>query len=146
MDFMSLEVRMPVVEFKNRGGDTEKMTINIGVIDLGQIDLLVQEGFYSNRSDLIRTAIRNQLSGHADTVKQTVARRTLAMGLQEYGAADLKRVQASGQTLHIRALGLVRIAADVSPALARATIESVSVLGAFQCSEAVRNALADRIA
>jgi Arc/MetJ-type ribon-helix-helix transcriptional regulator len=137
---------MSVVELKNRGGDTEKMTINIGVIDLGQIDLLVQEGFYSNRSDLIRTAIRNQLAGHAETVKQTVARRTLAMGLQQYGVADLKRIQASGQTLNIQALGLVRIATDVSPALARATIESVSVLGAFQCSEAVRKALAGRIA
>ena len=139
------EVPVSVVELKNRGGDTEKMTINLGVVDLGQIDLLVQEGFYSNRSDLIRTAIRNQLASHADTVKQTVARRTLAVGLQHYGVADLKRIQASGQTLHIRALGLVRIATDVSPALARAAIESVSVLGAFQCSEAVREALADRI-
>jgi Arc/MetJ-type ribon-helix-helix transcriptional regulator len=141
----SREVSVSAVELKNRGGDTEKMTINLGVVDLGQIDLLVQEGFYSNRSDLIRTAIRNQLASHADTVKQTVARRTLAVGLQHYGVADLKRIQASGQTLHIRALGLVRIATDVSPALARAAIESVSVLGAFQCSEAVREALADRI-
>jgi Arc/MetJ-type ribon-helix-helix transcriptional regulator len=136
---------MSVVELKNRGGDTEKMTINLGVVDLGQIDLLVQEGFYSNRSDLIRTAIRNQLARHDNTVKETVARRTLAVGLQHYGVADLKRTQASGQTLHIRALGLVRIAPDVSPALARATIESLSVLGALQCSEAVREALADRI-
>src|ERR1700679_1219502 len=88
----------------------EKITINVGFVDLGQIDLLVQEGFYSNRSDLIRTAIRNQLASHAETVKQTVARRTLSVGLQHYGVADLKQLQASGQTLHIRALGLVRIA------------------------------------
>src|ERR1039458_181407 len=91
------EVPVSVVELKNRGGDTEKMTINLGVVDLGQIDLLVQEGFYSNRSDLIRTAIRNQLASHADTVKQTVARRTLAVGLQHYGVADLQRIQARGQ-------------------------------------------------
>jgi Arc/MetJ-type ribon-helix-helix transcriptional regulator len=135
----------PITETKGRGGDTEKMTINLGVIDLGQIDLLVQEGFYSNRSDLIRTAIRNQLVTHADTVKQTVARRTLAVGLQSYSRADLERVQASGQTLRIQALGLVRIASDVNPELARAVIESVSVLGAIQCSAAVRNALVDRI-
>jgi Arc/MetJ-type ribon-helix-helix transcriptional regulator len=135
----------PITEIKGRGGDTEKMSINLGVIDLGQIDLLVQEGFYSNRSDLIRTAIRNQLITHADTVKQTVARRTLAVGLQSYSRADLERVQASGQTLRIQALGLVRIAADVNPELARAVIESVSVLGAIQCSAAVRNALVDRI-
>jgi Arc/MetJ-type ribon-helix-helix transcriptional regulator len=135
----------PITQIKGRGGDTEKMTINLGVIDLGQIDLLVQEGFYSNRSDLIRTAIRNQLITHADTVKQTVARRTLAVGLQSYSRADLEHVQASGQTLRIQALGLVRIAADVNPELARAVIESVSVLGAIQCSAAVRNALVDRI-
>src|ERR1700730_10318916 len=111
-----------ILEMRPKTGETEKMTINLGVVDLGQIDLLVQEGFYSNRSDLIRTAIRNQLASHADTVKQTVARRTLAMGLQHYGVADLMRIQASGQTLHIRALGLVRIATDVSTALARGTI------------------------
>jgi Arc/MetJ-type ribon-helix-helix transcriptional regulator len=130
---------------KLRGGDTEKMTINVGVVDLGQIDLLVQEGFYSNRSDLIRTAIRTQLQSHADVVKQTIARRTLVVGLQDYSADDLGRIEAAGQTLRIQALGLVRIAADVSPELARATIESVSVLGAFQCSEPVRYALAGRI-
>jgi len=130
---------------KLRGGDTEKMTINVGVVDLGQIDLLVQEGFYSNRSDLIRTAIRTQLQSHADVVKQTIARRTLVVGLQDYDADELGRVEAAGQTLRIQALGLVRISDDVSPELARATIESVSVLGAFQCSEPVRNALAGRI-
>ena len=126
-------------------GDTEKMTINLGVVDLGQIDLLVQEGFYTNRSDLIRTAIRNLLQSHDTIVKETVARRALLVGLRDYSAADLERMQKAGQTLRIQALGLVRIAADVSPKLARATIESVSVLGAFQCSEAVRNALAGRI-
>ena len=132
-------------ELKSRGGDTEKMTINLGVIDLGQIDLLVQEGFYSNRSDLIRTAIRNQLTVHAETVKQTVVRRTLAVGLQHYSRSDLERVRAAGQTLRIQALGLVRIASDVTPKLALATIESISVLGGLQVSTAVRGALADRI-
>lgn len=130
---------------KLRGGDTEKLTINVGVVDLGQIDLLVQEGFYTNRSDFFRTATRAQLQQHADTVKRTVARRTLVVGLQHYSVEDLERLQAAGQTLRIQALGLVRIAADVSPTLACATIESISVLGAFQCSRAVRHALAGRI-
>jgi Arc/MetJ-type ribon-helix-helix transcriptional regulator len=130
---------------KPRGGDTEKMTINLGVIDLGQIDLLVQEGFYSNRSDLIRTAIRAQLQSHAEIVRQAVARRTIAIGLQDYTVQDLERLQTAGQSLRIQALGLVRIAADVSPTLARATIDSISVLGALQCSDAVRSALADRM-
>jgi len=128
-----------------RIGETEKLTINLGVVDLGQVDLLVQEGFYSNRTDLIRTAIRNQLAVHGDEVKRTVARRTLVLGLQNFTRADLERAQAAGQRLQIQVLGLARIADDVSPELARATIESVEVLGAFHASVAVRRALADRI-
>ena len=133
------------IEVRPRVGETEKMTINLGVVDLGQIDLLVQEGFYSNRTDLIRTAIRNQLSVHAEEVKRTIARRTLVLGLQHFSRADLERAQAAGEMLRIQVLGLARIADDVSAELARATIESVVVLGAFQASAAVRKALADRI-
>jgi Arc/MetJ-type ribon-helix-helix transcriptional regulator len=133
------------LEVRPRVGETEKLTINLGVVDLGQVDLLVQEGFYSNRTDLIRTAIRNQLSAHADAVKQTVARRTLLLGLQHFSRADLERALAAGQMLQIQVVGLARIADDVTPKLARATIESVVVLGAFHASAAVRNALADRI-
>src|SRR3954453_7140345 len=118
-------------EARPRIGETEKLTINLGVIDLGQIDLLVQEGFYSNRTDLIRTAIRNQLSVHADEVKRTVARGTLVLGLQHVTRADLERAREAGQMLHIQVLGLARIAADVTPELARATIQSVEVLGTF---------------
>ncbi|HSI56196.1 MAG TPA: CopG family transcriptional regulator [Ideonella sp.] len=131
---------------RSRVGETEKMTINLGVVDLGQIDLLVQEGFYSNRSDLVRTAVRNQLAVHGDVLKQTVARRTLALGLLHYGRAELERAQAAGEMLRIQVVGLARIADDVSPELARATIASISVLGAFQAPPAVRKALADRIA
>ena len=125
--------------------DTEKITINVGAIDLGHIDLLVQEGFYSNRTDLIRTAIRNQLATHAEVLRQTVARRTLVLGLQDYSKRDLEAVRKSGTKLRIQALGLVRIAQDVSPALARDTIESIAVLGALQASAAVKAALNDRI-
>ena len=124
--------------------ETEKITINLGFVDLGQIDLLVQEGFYSNRTDLIRTAIRNQLVAHADIVKRAVVRKTLVLGLQDYTRADLEPLRASGSRLHIRVVGLVRIADDVTPALARATIESIRVLGALQASPAVKAALADR--
>lgn len=134
------------LEPRARAGETEKLTINLGVVDLGQIDLLVQEGFYSNRTDLIRTAIRNQLTVHADAVQRTVARRTLLLGLQHLSRADLEQAQAAGQMLQIQVLGLARIASDVSPELARATIASVVVLGAFHASAAVRTALADRIA
>lgn len=133
------------LEARPRIGETEKLTVNLGVVDLGQIDLLVQEGFYSNRTDLIRTAIRNQLSVHGEEVKRTVARRTLVLGLQHLGRADLERALAAGHMLQIQVVGLARIANDVSPELARATIQSVEVLGAFHASAAVRNALADRI-
>ena len=121
--------------------DSEKITINLGFVDLGQVDLLVAEGFYGNRSDLIRTAIRNQLSSHADVVKQAVARKTLVLGLQHFSAADLRAVKAAKQKLRIRVLGLATIAHDVSPELALATIESIDVLGALHASPAVKAAL-----
>ena len=125
--------------------DTEKVTVNLGFVDLGHIDLMVAEGFYSNRTDFIRTAIRNQLAVHADTLKQTVARRTLVLGLQDYTRRDLEAAREAGQRLRIQALGLVRIAVDVSPELAADTIESISVLGVLQASASVKAALADRI-
>ena len=123
----------------------EKITINLGCVDLGQIDLLVQEGFYANRTDLIRTAIRNQLAAHADVVKQVVARKTLVLGIQHFSADDLRAVQASGEALQIRILGLASIALDVTPELALAAIDSVVVLGALHASPAVKAALASRI-
>jgi Arc/MetJ-type ribon-helix-helix transcriptional regulator len=125
--------------------DTEKITINLGVVDLGQIDLLVQEGFYSNRTDFIRTAIRNQVTAHTEVLRQTVARRTLVLGLQDYSRADLEAARDAGQRLRIQALGLVRIAADVPPQLAADTIESIVVLGVLQASAEVKAALAGRI-
>lgn len=133
------------LEPRQRAGETEKMTVNVGVVDLGQVDLLVQEGFYSNRSDLVRTALRNQLALHADMLKQTVARRTLTVGLRHFGRADLERAVEAGQRLQIEVVGLARIADDVSAELALAAIESVTVLGAFQASPAVRRALSGRI-
>lgn len=123
----------------------EKITINVGCVDLGQIDLLVQEGFYANRTDLIRTAIRNQLAQHGDVVRQVVARKTLVLGIQQYSAADLHALRAAGQRLQIRVLGLASIADDVTPALALDTIESITVLGALHASPAVKAALAGRI-
>jgi Arc/MetJ-type ribon-helix-helix transcriptional regulator len=124
---------------------TEKITINLGPVDLGQIDLLVQEGFYANRTDFIRTAIRTQLAGHAEVVKRTVARKTLILGIQHYTRRDLEALRTAGETLQINVLGLVSIAEDVSPELALATIDSIEVLGAFHASAAVKLALAGRI-
>jgi Arc/MetJ-type ribon-helix-helix transcriptional regulator len=125
--------------------ETEKITINLGLVDLGQVDLLVQEGFYSNRTDFIRTAIRNQLTTHADDVRQTVARKTMVLGLEHYSRQDLEAVREAGETLDIRVLGLASIDEDVSPELARETISSLTVLGALRASPAVKSALQDRI-
>lgn len=125
--------------------DSEKITINLGPIDLGQIDLLVSEGFYANRSDLIRTAIRNQLQAHAEVVRQTVARRSLVLGMHHYTRADLERARAAGERLQIQVLGMASIAHDVPAELALETIESIVVLGALHASSAVKAALAGRI-
>ncbi len=127
------------------GEKTEKITINLGPVDLGQIDLLVHEGFYANRTDFVRTAIRNQLAVHAEAVRQTVARKTLVLGVQHFRRQDLEAVRAAGEKLQIRVLGLASIAEDVPVELALATVDVVEVLGAFRASPAVRAALADRI-
>lgn len=132
-------------EPRPRAAESEKITINLGHVDLGHIDLMVQEGFYSNRTDLIRTAIRNQLERHADVVRQAVARNKVELGLRHFSREDLERLRAAGQMIHIRVLGLASIATDVSPELARATIGSVAVLGALHASSAVKAALADRM-
>jgi Arc/MetJ-type ribon-helix-helix transcriptional regulator len=131
-------------EFLPKLPDSEKITINLGYVDLGRVDLMVQEGFYSNRTDFIRTAIRNQLERHADVVKQSTARKSLDLGLRNYSREDLEAVQRAGEMLHINVLGLASISQDVTPELARATIASVSVLGALHASAAVKAALADR--
>jgi len=132
-------------EPKTKIADSEKITINLGMIDLGQIDLLVSEGFYSNRTDLIRTAIRNQLATHADVVRQTVARRSLVLGMHHYSRADLEAAQAAGIRLQIQVLGMASIAGDVPVELALATIESITVLGVLHASTALKTALAERI-
>ena len=123
----------------------EKITVNLGYVDLGRVDLLVREGFYTNRTDFIRTAIRNQLASHSEAVKQSISRHTLELGLRRFGRAELEAAKASGEKLHIRVLGLTTIDEDVTPDLARETIASVHVLGALQASSAVKAALADQI-
>src|SRR5205085_6126301 len=120
-----------VREIRPRPPETEKITINLGFVDLGHVDLMVQEGFYSNRTDFIRTAIRNQLERHIDVVKQSTARKSLDLGLRNYGREDLEAALRAGEMLHVNVLGLATIAQDVPPELARATIASVSVLGAL---------------
>ena len=130
---------------RDRGGDSEKITINLGYVDLGRIDLLVQEGFYSNRTDFIRTAIRNQLATHGDAVAKSIDRHMLELGLREITRTELERAAQAGETLHIKVVGLARIAPDVTPDLARATIGSITVLGALQAPGEVKAALKDRL-
>lgn len=134
----------PSAAARTRPADAEKITINLGYVDLGQIDLLVAEGFYGNRTDFIRTAIRNHLTFHGDVLKQVVARKMLVLGLQHFSAADLQAAVDAGQKLQVRVIGLATIADDVTPELARAAIDSIEVLGALHAPPAVRAALADR--
>lgn len=130
---------------RDRAPDTEKITLNLGYVDLGRIDLLVQEGFYSNRSDFIRTAIRSQLDSHRDVVARSIERHTMDLGLREYSRAELQALRDKGEVLHVKVVGLARFAPDIPPDLVRATIGSISVMGALQASAEVKQALADRI-
>ncbi|TWI28241.1 CopG family transcriptional regulator [Paracoccus sulfuroxidans] len=134
-----------VTPLRDKTPDSEKITINLGYVDLGRIDLLVQEGFYSNRSDFVRTAIRNQVNTHVDTVTKTIERHTMELGLRDYSRQDLEDLRAAGEILHVKVVGLARIASDVTPELALQTIGSITVLGALQASAEVRKALSDRI-
>lgn len=133
-------------ELRPKGVESEKITINLGPVDLGQVDLLVQEGFYANRSDLIRTAIRKHLDRHDEAIRQSMARHRLDLGLRQYSREDLEALRRRGETIHIQVLGLAIIAADVPAELARDTIASIRVLGALQASAAVKQALGERIA
>jgi len=144
MDGMRM-AKLRLIEPRRKESESEKITINLGYVDLGHVDLLVREGFYSNRTDFIRTAIRNQLGTHADTLKQTVARHSLVLGLQRYTRQDLEKVRAAGEQLHIQVLGLATIDDDVPGPLAAQTIASVAVLGALRASPKVKAALADRM-
>ena len=139
--FMADNIR----ELRPKPTDSEKITINLGYVDLGHVDLMVSEGFYSNRTDFIRTAIRNQLERHADVVKQSTVRKSLDLGLRNFSREDLEAARRAGDMLHINVLGLASIAQDVTPELARATIASICVLGALHASAAVKAALADRM-
>jgi len=132
-------------EARRKEAESEKITVNLGFVDLGHVDLLVQEGFYSNRTDFIRTAIRNQILTHGEALKKSVARRSMVLGLQRYTRQDLENVVAAGEKLHIHVLGLATIDDDVSPRLAAEAIASVVVLGALRASAQVKAALADRI-
>jgi Arc/MetJ-type ribon-helix-helix transcriptional regulator len=134
-----------IQELRPRGPESEKITINLGFVDLGQVDLLVNEGFYANRTDFIRTAIRNQLERHAEVVKKSVTRKTLDLGLRHFTRDQLEQVRAAGEQLDVRVLGLLTIAPDVTPKLARATIASLTVLGALHATAEVKDALADRM-
>ncbi|WP_458790135.1 CopG family transcriptional regulator [Yoonia sp. MH D7] len=134
-----------VRQIREKHPENEKITINLGFVDLGRVDLLVQEGFYSNRSDFIRTAIRNQLDNQSETVTKSIDRHTMDLGLRDYSVADLEAVQAANEILHIKVVGLARIASDVTPDLALATIGSITVLGALQASADVKKVLAARI-
>ena len=133
-----------VTDARPKTGDSEKITINLGYVDLGHVDLMVQDGFYSNRTDFIRTAIRNQLDRHADVLRKSLARRPVELGLRHFSRADLEAARDSDRLLDIHVLGLASIAPDVTPELARAAIASVRVLGALHASADVRAALLDR--
>ena len=134
-----------IQRLRERASETEKITINLGYVDLGHIDLLVQEGFYSNRTDFIRTAIRNQLATHGEEVRKSIVRHTLELGLRHFTRAELEAAIVAGEKLNIKVLGLTSIAPDVSSELALATIESITVLGALHATKEMKSALADRI-
>ena len=125
--------------------DTEKITINMSAVDLGKVDLLVQEGLYSNRTDFIRTAIRSQLDKHNLEIQQSVTRNSYVIGVLVFDRSDLEKYKQKGEKAKWTVVGLLHLSNDITPELALAVIESIQVRGIFQAPEEVKSALADRI-
>jgi len=126
------------------GADTEKVSVNLGMVDLGQVDLLVEQGFYSNRTDFIRTAVRNQIQQHSSVVQEQLSSRVMGLGVVSYDRKALERLLDRGKMLELRMVGVVHLSSDVTPELALATISAVKVFGAFRASAAVKKALIAR--
>ncbi len=125
--------------------DIEKITINLSVVDLGKIDLLVSEGFYANRTDLIRTAVRKELDKHESVVEKAVVRRAAVVGAVSVSRKELEKRQAKGEKVSYKVLGALFFDDDIPPELAQATVESIKVLGVFRANKAIKVALAARI-
>ena len=102
--------------------ESEKLTINLGAVDLGSIDLLVAEGFFSNRSDLIRTAVRNLLAAHRDIVNGALVRQERTLGLRRVTRAELEALRQAGERIRIGVVGLVVIEPDVPADLIRGIV------------------------
>ncbi len=125
--------------------DSEKITINMGPVDLGKIDLLVEQGHYSNRTDFIRTAIRSQLDKHTPEVQHAVTTNSFAVGVLSYDRSHLERLKAKRKKLTITVIGALHLSKDISPELACEAIESVQVRGIFHASDEVKAALAGKM-
>lgn len=125
--------------------ETEKITINLGPVDLGQIDLLVEQGLYSNRTDLIRTAIRNQIEKHNTVIEEVSVRHSYSLGVLIYNARDLEKLRDEGRKLSIRIVGMLTLTSSITPNLALETIESIWIRGKLIAPKAVLEALGDRI-
>ena len=124
--------------------DQEKITINMSAVDLGKVDLLVQEGVYSNRTDFIRTAIRNLLDKHNFEIQQSVTRNSYVIGALVNNKSDFEKLKSKGEKIKLNIVGFLHLADDISPELAREVIESIEVRGVFHASDEVKAALADR--
>lgn len=118
--------------------ETEKITINIDVVDLGKIDLLVDQGFYSNRTDLIKTSIRNELLKHEETVKQIVTEKSYNIGVTKFSKDYLEQLASNHKVLDVKVMGLLIIEEDVTPQLVQKTIQTLKVMGAFKAKNEIK--------
>ena len=118
--------------------ETEKITINIDVVDLGKIDLLVEQGFYSNRTDLIKSSIRNEVNKHEEVVSKIVVSKSYNVGVTKFSKEELEEVARSNKILDVKVLGLLIIADDVPVDLAKKTIKYLNVFGVFKAPAEIK--------
>lgn len=125
---------------------SEKVSVNINEEALSKIDLLVEDGFYSNRSDFINRAVDTLLDRENRTVdklleihsKEKINSRQWFVGVQTMGSQYLEKVKEQGVRLRIKGCGVLYFEKDAAQELVFETVEYISPRIRVIAEEAVR--------
>jgi Arc/MetJ-type ribon-helix-helix transcriptional regulator len=125
---------------------TEKITININTIDLGHIDLLVNEGYYATRTEFIKTAVKKQLDRHEEDTKKLIEQKAkhgdyeLSIGVGGFTKSELERIiQKKEAKIKMIFIGLFITPKDVTLELLEQAVESIKVYGVCRCSQEIKD-------
>lgn len=120
---------------------TEKITINVNTSDLGKIDLLIHEGYYSNRTDFIKSAIKSQVNKHDDEINMILSskkKKDWFVGVYVLTEDELQALKRYGRKKAIRGMGLLIVDKDVSLDLMKTSISAIETYGVCRCSSEIK--------